>query len=119
MKYLTFDKYNNKELFRFGGKLIVNKEKYVVLKGIKCTFCVQKYIFHNNEIIYNTKFFKKPDKNNEIISLKQQLNNTIDKANNMYVRQTMESNEQKEKIKKLKKKVIKLKKNNSILINNK
>ena len=118
MKYLTFDKYNNKELFRFGGKLIVNKDKYVVLKGIKCTFCVQKYIIHNNTIIYNTRFFKRPDKTNENFSLKKKLNNTIDKANNMYVKQTMEINQQKDKIKNLKKKVIKLKNINSILKNN-
>ena len=117
LKYLTYCKKSNKELFRFGGKLICVKDNYIVLKGRKCTFCVQKYIFNNNnQIIYKTRFFNKHDANLESKSLKYKLNDTIDKANNMYVKQTMQINEQKEKIKNLKKKVIKLKNINSLLI---
>ena len=85
-------------MFRFGGKFIVNKDKYIVLKGINCTFCVQKQIFHNNEVVYNTRFFKlmNNDKKN-LISVKTELNDTIDKANNMFLKQSMTIKEQKEK----------------------
>tara|TARA_B110000037_G_C17036401_1_gene471816 strand:+ start:753 stop:1271 length:519 start_codon:yes stop_codon:yes gene_type:complete len=108
VKYITFDKNKKKELFRFGGKIIVNKEKYIVLKGFKCNFCVQKHIIHNNTIIYNTRFFKKKDNKNEVVIIKNKLNDTIDKANNMYIKQQMEIKQQKDKIKKLKIKVKKL-----------
>ena len=111
IKYLTFCLKKNKEMFRFGGKLLVNKDKYVVLKGRNCTFCVQKKLYSNNKLIYSTRFFKRQiDSNNkEALSLKRELNKTIDKANNMYLKQTMIIKEQKEKINKLKRKIIKIK----------
>ena len=114
IKYLTFSFKTNKEMFRFGGKLLVNKDKYVVLKGINCTFCVQKHLYSNGELIYNTRFFKKKidSKNKEAFGLKKELSETIDKANNMYLKQTMIIKGQKEKINKLKRKIIKIKNKN-------
>lgn len=111
LKYLIFSKEKNKELFRFGGKLIVTKERYIVLKGKRCTFSVQKYIYHNNNVIYNTRFFKKKNKNLKLENkkLKKELNKTIDKANNMFVNKSMLINQQKEKINNLKRKILKIK----------
>jgi hypothetical protein len=59
IRYISFDIKNNRELFRFGGDLQKAFNDYVVLKGRRCTFCAQRYIKNNNEIIYQTRFFKK------------------------------------------------------------
>ena len=113
LKYLTFDKNKKKELFRFGGKLLINSDKYVVLRGKRDSFCVQKKVFNdNNEPIYNTRFFrnKNINTNQDAITLRKELKETIDKYNKMYLEQSMIIKVLKEENIKLKKKIIKLKK---------
>ena len=110
IKYITFSVKENKELFRIGGKLIIVKDNYIILRGRNCNFSVQKYVFQNGNKIYTTKFFIKSNKYKKKTQvLETELNETIDKANNMYLQQTVVINKQKEKINKLKRKFLKLK----------
>mgnify|MGYP003648905387 CR=1 FL=1 len=113
LKYLTYDKNKKKELFRFGGKLIFIGNEYVVLKGNRSSFSVQKKVFNDKgESIYNTRFFRNKNINTakDALLLRKELNKTIDKSNKMYLEQSMIIKCLKEENIKLKKKIKQLKK---------
>ena len=82
LKYLSYDKKNKKELFRFGGLLIKVNKEYLVLAGKEgLRFSAQRYTKNDkNEIIHTTRFFKKI-KETEI--LKNQLLDTMEQTNDI------------------------------------
>ncbi len=66
LKYISYDKKNRKELFRFGGLLTKMHKDYVVLAGKNgMTFTVQRYTKNDKgDIIHKTRFFKKAKSEN-------------------------------------------------------
>ena len=101
LKYLSYDKINKKELFRFGGLLVKIAKEYMILsgKGGK-TFSVQRYTLNDKkEIIHITRFFKKI-KESEL--LKSQLEDTADivqKQTDIITKQKLELLALKKKLK--------------------
>ncbi len=61
LRYLSYDKKNKKELYRFGGLLRKVEKEYVILAGKEgMTFSVQRYTRNDKgDIIHKTRFFKK------------------------------------------------------------
>ena len=61
LKYISYDKQNKRELFRFGGLLAKVAKEYLILAGKEGKrFSVQRYTRNDkNEVIHNTRFFKK------------------------------------------------------------
>ena len=114
IRYISYDVYNKCELFRFGGNLKRSFDKYIVLKGRKCSFSVQRYVMFNGSPVYQTRFFKKYKKytDKRIIDLQNELNDTINKANSMFMNKTMAIKDLEEKVKKLKSKLKKLNQKN-------
>lgn len=102
LKYISYDKKNNKELFRFGGLLIKIAKDYLILRGKEnLTFSVQRYTKNdNNEIIHNTRFFKKIK---ETDKLKIELEDTILKATEKLKKQNSIIEKQKKELIALKK----------------
>ena len=102
VRYIGFDKKKKKELFRFGGLIMMVKPEYVVLsgKGGK-TFSAQRYTYDKKgKKIHTTRFFKKiSDKER----LESQLNETIERSNEMFQKQNKFIQEQQKEIEKLKK----------------
>jgi hypothetical protein len=105
LRYISWDKKNKCELFRFGGiSSSINKE-YLVLagKGGK-TFSVQRYTYSDTKkILHTTRFFKKIK---NTVLLQEQINSTIESSQEMI-------NKQSEIIEKQKREISKLKKNKS------
>lgn len=103
LKYISYDKKNKKELFRFGGLLVKTAKDYLILRGKEnLSFSVQRYTKNeNNEVIHNTRFFKRIK---ETDKLKIELEDTILKA-------TEKLQKQSSIIEKQKKELIALKKN--------
>ena len=102
LRYISYDKKNKCELFRFGGLLAKVDKDYLVLAGREGKrFSVQRYTKDNNgKIIHETRFFKKI-KNEEII--KEELNTTvdvIDKQNDLIKKQKQEIAALKKRLKK-------------------
>jgi len=64
VRYISYDKKNKQELFRFGGLVFKIDRDYIVLSGKNgLKFSVQRYIRNDKgDIIYNTRFFKKKKK---------------------------------------------------------
>jgi len=102
LKYISYDKKNNKELFRFGGLLVKIAKDYLILRGKEnLTFSVQRYTKNdNNEIIHNTRFFKKIK---ETDKLKIELEDTILKATEKLKKQNSIIEKQKKELIALKK----------------
>lgn len=102
VRYIGYDKKKKKELFRFGGLLMMVKPEYVVLsgKGGK-TFSAQRYAYDSKgKKVHTTRFFKKiSDKE----KLESQLNETIERSNEMFQKQNKFIQEQQREIEKLKK----------------
>ena len=103
LRYLSYDKKNKKELFRFGGLLVKIAKEYLILAGKEGkTFSVQRYTYDDKQkIIHTTRFFKKT-KESEI--LKSQLNDTaehIEKQNSIIEKQKQELIALKKKLSKL------------------
>jgi len=103
LRYISWDKVNSCELFRFGGILVrVNKE-YVLLagKGGK-TFSAQRYTYDDDskKKLHTTRFFKKM-KTEEI--LKEELEETIEASKEIIDKQNEIIEKQKREIAKLKK----------------
>lgn len=103
LRYISWDKKNNCELFRFGGLLVKVNKEYVLLagKGGK-TFSAQRYSYdeNNKKKLHTTRFFKKM-KNEEI--LKEELDETLEASREII-------NKQNELIEKQKKEIARLKK---------
>jgi hypothetical protein len=102
LKYVSYDKKNNKELFRFGGLLVKVNKEYIVLAGKEgLRFSVQRYTKNDlDEIIHTTRFFKKL-KQEEI--LKEQLESTVEESNDIIQKQNNIIKKQAEELKALKK----------------
>jgi hypothetical protein len=103
LRYISYDVENECELFRFGGLLMKIEEKYVVLAGKESKrFSVQRYIYDKNDkIIHTTRFFKKI-KTEQL--LKEQLNMTLDKSEDIINKQNAIIEKQKKELAALKKK---------------
>ena len=103
LRYISYDIENECELFRFGGLLMKIEEKYVVLAGKESKrFSVQRYIYDKNDkIIHTTRFFKKV-KTEQL--LKEQLNMTLDKSEDIINKQNAIIEKQKKELAALKKK---------------
>ena len=103
LRYISYDVENECELFRFGGLLMKIEEKYVVLAGKESKrFSVQRYIYDkNNKLIHTTRFFKKV-KTEQL--LKEQLNMTLDKSEDIINKQNAIIEKQKKELAALKKK---------------
>ena len=103
LRYISYDIENNCELFRFGGLLAKIEEKYVVLAGKEGKrFSVQRYIYDNKDkLVHTTRFFKKI-KAEEL--LKEQLNITLDKSQDIINKQNILIEKQKKELLALKKK---------------
>ena len=103
LRYISYDVENECELFRFGGLLMKIEEKYVVLAGKESKrFSVQRYLYDkNNKLVYTTRFFKKI-KTEQL--LKEQLNMTLDKSEDIINKQNAIIEKQKKELAALKKK---------------
>ena len=103
LRYISYDVENECELFRFGGLLMKIEEKYVVLAGKESKrFSVQRYIYDkNNKLVHTTRFFKKV-KTEQL--LKEQLNMTLDKSEDIINKQNAIIEKQKKELSALKKK---------------
>lgn len=105
LRYISYDVENECELFRFGGLLMKIEEKYVVLAGKEGKrFSVQRYIYdknNNNKLVHTTRFFKKI-KTEQL--LKEQLNMTLDKSEDIINKQNAVIEKQKKELAALKKK---------------
>ena len=103
VKYISYNKKTNKEIFRFGGSIKKIDPNYLVLIGHNnLTFSVQRYTHNkNNEIVHTTRFFIKDkdiDKINESNQELIQNQQIIDQQNEII-------NKQKREIEKLKRKL--------------
>lgn len=96
LKYISYDKQNKKELFRFGGLLVKVAKDYVVLAGKEGKrFSAQRYTLNDKgDVIHTTRFFKKIK---ETEALKSKLLETeesaaaiIDKQNQIIAQQKKE-----------------------------
>jgi hypothetical protein len=106
LKYISYDKKNKKELFRFGGLLMKIEKEYVVLAGKdSLRFSVQRYTRNDkNEIIHITRFFRKIK---EIDMAKEHINQSQDyikQQNDFIVQQKKEITDLKKQLKDVMKK---------------
>jgi hypothetical protein len=102
LRYISWDKENDCELFRLGGILVKLAKEYLVLAGVKAkTFSVQRYSYDNKNIIHVTRFFRKI-KNEDMIQKK--INETMEVSKEII-------QEQSEELEKLKKQMKQMKKN--------
>ena len=102
LRYISWDKNNKCELFRFGGLLVKVDRDYIVLAGKEGKrFSVQRFTKDNNgKILHNTRFFRKI-KNEEI--MKEELSDSvqvIDEQNDIIKKQKQEIAALKRKLKK-------------------
>ena len=105
MRYISYDLENDCELFRYGGLLLKVEEQYVVLAGKEGKrFSVQRFTYDNNKKnVHTTRFFKKV-KEEEI--LKEQLNLTLNRSEEIINKQNkiIEKLKEENKLLKIKKK---------------
>ena len=106
LKYISYDKKNKKELFRFGGLLMKIEKDYIVLAGKDALrFSVQRYTRNDkNEIIRITRFFRKIK---EIDMAKEHINQSQDyikQQNDFIVQQKKEITDLKKQLKDVMKK---------------
>ena len=104
LKYLSYDKKNKKELFRFGGLVVKIAREYLVLAGKEGKrFSVQRYTRdNNNNIIHKTRFFKRVK---AVELLKEQLDQTIEQSTDVIEKQNAIIEKQKKELMALKKKL--------------
>jgi len=106
LKYISYDKKNKKELFRFGGLLMKIEKEYIVLAGKdSLRFSVQRYTRNDkNEIIHITRFFRKIK---EIDMAKEHINQSQDyikEQNDFILQQKKEISDLKKQLKEVMKK---------------
>lgn len=105
LKYISYDKVNNKEQFRFGGLLRKIAKEYIILAGKEgLTFSVQRYTKNDkNEIIHNTRFFKKISKTelieSKLTTLQEESLEALEKQASIISKQKKEIMELKKKLK--------------------
>jgi len=111
VKYLSYDKNNKRELFRFGGLLVKVEKEYAVIVGKNfLRFSAQRYTRNSkNEIIHTTRFFRNcediPIINNGLSNTNlNQLNEAIDKSTEIIEKQHAIIQKQKKELLALKKK---------------
>lgn len=117
VRYISWDKENNCELFRLGGIIKQIQKEFLILtgKGQK-SFSVQRYTYDKNKkIIHTTRFFKKKkgvsSVDNAEINENLELSKVIIEKQSIEMdKQTEEIEKQTEEINKLKKELSKLKK---------
>jgi len=104
LKYLSYDKKNKKELFRFGGLLVKVAKEYLILAGKEgLRFSVQRYSRNEkDEIIHTTRFFKKM-KETEL--LKTKLIDTVEESKEIIQKQNDIIEKQKKELLAMKKKL--------------
>ena len=103
VKYISYNKKTNKEIFRFGGGVKKFNPNYLVLIGNNnLTFSVQRYTRNkNNEIIHTTRFFikdkdiEKINESNQELIQNQQI---IDQQNEIIQKQKREIEKLKRKL---------------------
>ena len=103
VKYISYNKKTNKEIFRFGGFVKKFNPNYLVLMGNNnLTFSVQRYTKNkNNEIIHTTRFFikdkdiEKINESNQELIQNQQI---IDQQNEIIQKQKREIEKLKRKL---------------------
>jgi rubrerythrin len=106
LKYLSYDKKNKKELFRFGGLLVKVAKEYVILAGKEgLRFSAQRYTRNEkDEIIHKTRFFKKIKETellkNKLIDTYEESKEIIQKQNEIIEKQKKELLAMKKKLKK-------------------
>jgi len=102
LKYISYDKKNKKEQFRFGGLLLKVNRDYLTLVGKEgLRFSVQRYTKNEKgENLHKTRFFKKM-KEEEV--LKEQLDITVEQSNEIIQKQNDIIKKQAEELKALKK----------------
>lgn len=104
LKYLSYDKKNNREMYRFGGILKKVSKDYIILSGKDAlTFSVQRYTRNDkNEIIHTTRFFKKINKTelieNKYQTLQEESLEALDKQASIISKQKKEIMELKKKL---------------------
>ena len=83
IRYVTYK--NGKQLFRLGGFLKIIKPEYIVLSNRKVSWSVQKSHYDkNNQIIFETVFFKKENKEDQYIATIKKQEIIIQKLTNKY-----------------------------------
>ena len=106
LRYISYDKKNKKELFRFGGLLAKIEKEYIVLAGKDgMRFSAQRYSRNDkNEIIHITRFFRKIK---EIDIAKEHIHQSQDyikQQNDFIVQQKKEITDLKKQLKEVMKK---------------
>ena len=102
LKYLSYDKKNKKELFRFGGLLVKVNKDYLVLAGKDgMRFSVQRYSYNEKGVkVHTTRFFKKIK---ETDILKEKMKDDFENYSILIDQQKKEIQELKKKLKQSKK----------------
>jgi len=103
LKYISYNKKTNKEIFRFGGIIRKINPDYLVLIGNNnLSFSTQRYTRNkNNEIIHTTRFFikdkdiEKINESNQELIQNQQI---IDQQNEIIQKQKREIEKLKRKL---------------------
>jgi len=103
LRYISWDKTNKCELFRFGGLLIRVLPQYVLLAGAEGkSFSAQRYTFdEKKKVIHETRFFRKLRKE-ELVS--DELQQTMEASQKIIQQQNEIIENQKRQIRMLKKK---------------
>lgn len=106
LKYISYDKKNRKELFRFGGLLVKVNKEYVVLAGKEgLRFSVQRYTRNDKgEIIHITRFFKRMNESEIIKSQYKDTEEIMIQQNDYIMQQKKEISELKKQLKDVMKK---------------
>lgn len=104
LKYISYDKKNKKELFRFGGLLVKVNKDYIILAGKEgMRFSVQRYTKNDkSEILHTTRFFKKIK---EMDILKTKYEDTVQECTTTISKQQSIIDKQKREILAMKKKL--------------
>ena len=102
LKYISYDKKNKKELFRFGGLLVKVNKDYLLLAGKEgMRFSVQRYSYNDKGVkVHTTRFFKKMK---ETDILKEKMTDEAENFNILIDKQQKEIQELKKKLKQYKK----------------
>lgn len=87
VRYIIYSMEKKKELFRMGGVIVYNADKYIMIRGKNnLVFPVKKYLIDSNgNIIYYTRFFKKL---NNIDLFKNDVQKILEKNNELIKKQT-------------------------------
>lgn len=104
LRYISYDKKNRREIFRYGGLLKKIAKEYLVLQGKNgMTFSCQRYTLDDQgNNIHTTRFFKKM--NPELV-LKEEYENVLDKTEEIMKNQTSIIDKQKKELMALRKKI--------------